>query len=172
MCLHTLTFSRRKTLAIFSQKLPKYSLVSYSSDKVTCPSVNQSQDQGGSPSLLDEANQGSSCPSVHCVLGMRSIPSTNNNGGGLAFKSSLDLLLKEKETRFPSVNQFSLSVMSDSLRPHGLQHARPPCPSPTPGVHSNPCPSSGWCHPTISSSIVPFSSCLQSFPASWSFQMS
>ena len=68
--------------------------------------------------------------------------------------------------------QFSRSVLSDSLRPHGLQHARPPCPSPTPGVYSNSCPLSQWCHPTISSSVVSFSSCLQSFPASGSFQMS
>ena len=69
-------------------------------------------------------------------------------------------------------NQFSCSAMSDSLWPHGLQHARPPCPSPIPGVYSNSCPLSWWCHPTISSSVVPFSSCLQSFPASGSFQMS
>ena len=62
--------------------------------------------------------------------------------------------------------------MSDSLRPHGLQHTRPPCPSPTPGVCSNSCPLSWWCHPTISCSVVPFSSCLQSFLASESFQMS
>ena len=68
--------------------------------------------------------------------------------------------------------QFSRSVVSDSLPPHGLQHARPPCPSPTPGVYSNSCPSSWWCHPTVSSSVVLFSSCLQSFPASGSFQMS
>ena len=68
--------------------------------------------------------------------------------------------------------QFSRSVMSDSLQPHKSQHTRPPCPSPTPRVHPNPCPSSQWCHPTISSSIVPFSSCPQSFPASGSFQMS
>ena len=68
--------------------------------------------------------------------------------------------------------QFSHSVVSDSLRPHELQHARPPCPSPTPRVHKNPCPLSRWCHPTISSSVVPFSYCLQSFPASRSFQMS
>ena len=68
--------------------------------------------------------------------------------------------------------QFSHSVMSDSLRPHELQHARPPCPSPTPGVHSNSCPSSRWCHPAISSSVVPFSSCPQSLPASESFPMS
>ena len=68
--------------------------------------------------------------------------------------------------------QFSRSVMSDSLRPHGLQHARPPCPSPAHGVYSNSHPSHQWCHPTISSSVVPFSSCLQSFPASGFFQMS
>ena len=67
--------------------------------------------------------------------------------------------------------QFSCSVMFNSLRPHGLQHARPPCPSPTPGSYSNSCPLHRWCHPTISSSVVPFS-CLQSFPASGSFQMS
>ena len=59
-----------------------------------------------------------------------------------------------------------------TLRPHELQHARPPCPSPTPGVHPNPCPLCQWCHPTISSSVVPFSSCLQFFPASRSFQIS
>ena len=73
--------------------------------------------------------------------------------------------------RFSSVH-FSHSVMSDSLQPHESQHARPPCPSPTPGVYANPCPSSRWCHPTILSSVVPFSSHLQSFPASGSFPMS
>ena len=62
--------------------------------------------------------------------------------------------------------------MSNSLWPHGLQHARPPCPSTAPGAYSNSCPSSWWCHPTISSSVVPFSFCLHSFPASGSFQMS
>ena len=72
---------------------------------------------------------------------------------------------------FSSV-QFSCSVLSDSLLPHGLQHARLACPSPTPGVYSNSCPFSRWCHPTISSSVIPFSSRLQSFPASGSFQMS
>ena len=75
------------------------------------------------------------------------------------------------EVVFSSV-QFSPSVVSDSLRPHEPQHTRPPCPSPTPGVHPNPCPSSWWCHPTISSSVIPFSSCPQSFPASGSFPMS
>ena len=68
--------------------------------------------------------------------------------------------------------QFSRSVVSDSLRPHESQHARPPCPSPTPGVHSDSCALSRWCHPTISSSVIPFSSHLQSFPASGSFPMS
>ena len=68
--------------------------------------------------------------------------------------------------------RISHSVMSNSLRPHESQHARPPCPSPTPRVHSNPRPSSRWCHLAIYSSVVPFSSCLQSFPASGSFQMS
>ena len=67
--------------------------------------------------------------------------------------------------------QFS-SVVSDSLQPHGLEHTRPPCPSPTPGIYSNSCPLSRWCHPTISSSVVPITSCLQSFPASGSFPMS
>ena len=62
--------------------------------------------------------------------------------------------------------------MSNSLQPHGLQHARLPCPSPSPGVGSNSCPLSWWCHPTISSPVIPFSSCLQSFPASGSFPMS
>ena len=69
----------------------------------------------------------------------------------------------KKQVQFSSV-----TVMSDSLWPHVLQHTRPPCPSPTPGTCSNSCPSSQWCHPTISSSAVPFSSCLQSFPASGS----
>ena len=68
--------------------------------------------------------------------------------------------------------QFSCSVVSDSLPPHESQHARPPCPSPTPGVHSDSCPSSRWCHPAISSSVVPFSSCPQSLPTSESFPMS
>ena len=68
--------------------------------------------------------------------------------------------------------QYSHSVVSDYLRPHEPQHARPPCPSPTPGVHPNPCPLNQWCHPTISSSVFPFSSCPQSFPVSGSFPMS
>ena len=84
--------------------------------------------------------------------------------------SSLYILDINPHLCFGSV-QFSRSVMSDSLRAHELQHARPPCPSPTPGVHSNSRPSSQWCHPAISSSVVPFSSCPQSFPSE-SFPMS
>ena len=72
----------------------------------------------------------------------------------------------------PTPAQFSRSVVSDSLRPRGLHHTRLPCPSTTPRACSNSCPSSQWCHPTISSSVIPFSSCLQSFPASGSFPMS
>ena len=68
--------------------------------------------------------------------------------------------------------QFSRSIVSNSLRPHESQHARPPCPSPTPGVYPNSCPLSWWCHPATSASVVPFSSCPQSFPASGAFQMS
>ena len=78
-------------------------------------------------------------------------------------------LLFPKGFRFSSL---SCSVMSDSLRPHGVQHTRPPCPSPTPRVYPDSCPLSRWCHPTISSSVLPFFSHLQSFPASGSFQMS
>ena len=84
---------------------------------------------------------------------------------------SLNATLRYYSVQFSSV-QFNCSVVSDSLRPHELQHARPPCPSPTPGVHPNPCPLSRWCHSTISPSVIPFSSCPQSFPASGSFPMS
>ena len=81
-------------------------------------------------------------------------PSEVDNGQLRAFIEADPL----KITQFSSV-QFSRSVVSDSLQPHELQHARPPCPSPTPGVYSNSCPSSWWCHPAISSSVFPFSSC-------------
>ena len=74
------------------------------------------------------------------------------------------------DTSISSV-QFSRSVLSNSLQPHESQHTRPPCPSPTPGAYSNSCPSSQWCHPAISSSVILFSSCPQSLPASGSFPM-
>ena len=83
----------------------------------------------------------------------------------------LDWMKHKLESGFSSV-QFSRSVVSNSLRPHEPQHTKPPCPSSTPGVYPNSCPLSQWCHPTISSSVVSFSSRLQSFPTSGSFQMS
>ena len=81
---------------------------------------------------------------------------------------------KKLEKNLPSSSsvQFRHSVMSDSLRPHQSQHARPPCPSPTPRVYSNSCPLSRWCYPAISSSVIPFSSCPQSLPASGPFPTS
>ena len=81
-------------------------------------------------------------------------------------------IVNQPDLEIGSSVQFSCSVVSDSLRPHELQHTRPPCPSPTPRVYPYSCPLSGWCHPTISSSVIPFSSRPQSFPASGSFQMS
>ena len=98
---------------------------------------------------------------------MRSWWSDPQSTLGLVFADCIELL-----HLWLSSDQFSHSVMSDSLRPHGVQHTMLPCPSPTPGVCSNSCPSSRWCHPTISFSVVPFSSCLQSLPASGSFPMS
>ena len=83
----------------------------------------------------------------------------------------MSLMVTTRQNLYSSV-QFSHSTMSDSLWPHELQHARPPGPSPTPGVYSNSCSLSRWCHPTISFSVIPFSSCPQSFPASVSFQVS
>ena len=87
----------------------------------------------------------------------------------LLFCTSVEIMIM---AIFDDYIQFSLSVVSDALQLHGLQHARPPCPSPTPRACSNSCPLSWWCHPAISSSVIPFSSCLQSFPALGSFQMS
>ena len=88
----------------------------------------------------------------------------------MGFRNSLHIF----QPSHPSVSsvQFSCSVLSDSLQPHEPQHARPPCPSPTPGVYPDSCPLSWWCHSTISSSVIPFSSCPQSFPASGSFEVS
>ena len=90
---------------------------------------------------------------------------------GIHISGTSGAFITDKHSKFSSV-QFSRSVVSDSSWPHEPQHTRPPCPSPTPGVQPNPCPSSRWCHPTISSSVILFSSFPQSFPASGSFQMS
>jgi len=87
-------------------------------------------------------------------------------------ENSREVAQKSKNRASTSSVQFSCSVVSDSLRPHESQHSRPPCPSPTPGVHSDSRPLSQWCHPAISSSVVPFSSCPQSLPASESFPVS
>ena len=95
------------------------------------------------------------------------LPSPGIETGSPALQvDSLPAELPEKPKSTISSVQFSRSVVSDSLWPHELQHARPPCPSPTPRVHSDSHPSSQWCHPAISSSVVPFSSCPQSLPAS------
>ena len=91
--------------------------------------------------------------------------------GNLTVYSRLHTMISNQGIALFSV-QFSRSVVSDFLRPHESQHARPPCPSPTPGVHSDSHPWNQWCHPAISSSVVPFSSCPQSLPASESFPMS
>ena len=107
-----------------------------------------------------------SCKSIAIVL----YPSGTATGEGSPGCKALIFSLVAF-SQFSSV-QFSRSVVSDSLRPHESQYARPPCPSPSPGVHSDSCPSSPWCHPAIPSLVVPFSSCPQSLPASESFPMS
>ena len=100
------------------------------------------------------------------------VDSSENLDNGVRFKRpSIPTRYTWCALQFSSV-QFSLSVVSNSLQPHESQHTRPPCPSPTPGVHSDSRPSSQWCHPAISSSVFPFSSCPQSLPASKSFPMS
>ena len=101
---------------------------------------------------------------LHVCLGVRNIHSIIE---GMPESRAFNLISCVKYCTV----QFSRSVVTDSLRPHGLQHSRPPCQSPTPRVYSNSCPLSPWCHPAISSSVVPFSSCLQSFLSSGSFQM-
>ena len=101
----------------------------------------------------------------------------NVNTSGIYFQNALQIYSDYPSFKYNKqlklfIFQFNHSVVSDSLWSHESQHARPLCPSPSPGVYPNSCPLSWWCHPTISSSVVPFSSCPQSFPASESFQMS
>ena len=112
---------------------------------------------------------------THSSILAGKIPCIEETGGLQPMRSQRSQALTydfpSEGLQFSSV-QFSHSVMSDSLQPHGLQHARPPCPSPTPRVYSNACPLSCCCHPTISSCVVSFSSHLQSFPASGSFPVS
>ena len=106
-----------------------------------------------------------------CILSIIPTETELDPVGLLGTKAFLCPLLWVPNGRFSSV-QFSRSVVSDSLSPHEPQHSRSPCPSPTAGVYPNPCPLSQWRYPTISSSVIPFSSWAQSFPASGSFQMS
>ena len=101
--------------------------------------------------------------------GMKSPGKANHLG---KYKDGFSYHLSLCKIQLMASVQFSHSVLSDFLQPHEPQHARPPCPSPTPGVYPNSCPLSWWCHPAISSFVVPFSFCPQSFPASGSFQMS
>ena len=100
---------------------------------------------------------------------MKTFPNLNHP---LDFTDAGDPSLRKLMMLWFSSVEFSRSIMSNSLQLHGLQHARLPCPSPTPGAFSNSCPLGQWCHPTISSSVIPFSSCLQSFPSSGSLPMS
>ena len=100
---------------------------------------------------------------IHCII---------KKAGEFQKKKNLVLLYWLYQSLWLCSFQFNCSVMSNALQPHGPQHTRPPCPSPTPRVYSKSCPLSRWCHPTISFSVVCFSSCLQSFPASGSFQKS
>ena len=114
-------------------------------------------------------------PDLHRLISIESVMPSNHLILCLPFSSLLQSLPAsgsfQMSQLFASV-QFSHSVVSDSLRPHESQHARPPCPSPSPGVHSHSCPLIRWCHPAISSSFIPFSSCPQSLPGSESFAMS
>ena len=113
--------------------------------------------------LLEELPEGSGSLSLHLYP---------RRYRGWSCCSHLAIMWNLQDTHyFLHSVMFSSSVMSDSLWPHEMQHARPPCPSPNPGVHQNPCLLSQWCHPTISASVTPFSFCPQSFPGSGSFQM-
>ena len=121
-------------------------------------------------SLWPEASQGS-LSHGHC-LWLNTSHRPTPKGSAPSGRGAPTFFSANKEVPPRASVQFSCSVMSDSLWSHGLQHARPPCPSPAPGVYSNSCPLSRWCHATTSSSVVPFSSRLQSFPASGSFPVS
>ena len=122
------------------------------------------------------------CPPLPPLTPTPSLKSENPRKGSDMSRVSHPLLItqvnlvvlgKGRKRLIPFLSvQFSRSVVSDCLRPHESQHARPPCPSPAPGIYSNSCPSSRWCHPTTSSSVIPFSSCPQSLPSSGSFPVS
>ena len=128
---------------------------------------SESEVTQSSLTLRDPMDCSPPCSSIHGIFQARVL-----ERGAIAFSSISTLLKFKKKKKQTWSVQFSRSVMSTSLRPHGLHQARLPCPSPTPRAYSNPCPLSRWCHPTIPSSVIPFSSRLRSFPASGSFQMS
>ena len=135
---------------------------------------SQSREPGFSPwsgNMIPCATTMIQCSQINKYFKMHNIY-VNRNGQRTLRKYTDGQQARGKLLRHHYSVQFSHSVVSDSLQPHESQHARPPCPSPTPGVHSNSCPLSWRCHPAISSSVVPFSSCPQSFPASESFPMS
>ena len=138
----------------------------------SCPTLCDSIDYSPSSSSVHRDSPGKNTR-VSCHALLQGICLTQGSNPGLPHCRLIFLPadLPGKPPQEHSSVQFSHSVMSDALRPYGLQHTRLPCPSPTPRVYSNSCPLSWWCHPTISSSVVPFS-CLQSFPASGSYQMS
>ena len=138
----------------------------------SCPTLCDSTDYSPSSSSVHRDSPGKNTR-VGCHALLQGICLTQGSNPGLPHCRWIFLPadLPGKPPQEHSSVQFSHSVMSSALRPYGLQHTRPPCPSPTPRVYSNSCPLSWWCHPTISSSVVPFS-CLQSFPASGSYQMS
>ena len=125
-------------------------------------------------SMARPSRWGTPCALLSLLLCPTALPLSSHQGwnqlGAISPRlQKVELGLPEK---YVISAHFSCSVMSDFLRPHGLQQARLPSPSPTPRACSNSCPLSWWCHPTISSSVIPFSSCFQSFPVSWSFSVS
>ena len=138
----------------------------------SCPTLCDSTDYSPSSSSVHRDSPGKNTR-VGCHALLQGMCLTQGSNPGLPHCRWIFLPadLPGKPPQEHSSVQFSHSVMSNALRPYGLQHTRLPCPSPTPRVYSNSCPLSWWCHPTISSSVVPFS-CLQSFPASGSYQMS
>ena len=148
---------------------------------------NQSEVAQSCPTLSDLMDCSLPGSSVHGILQARVLPHTpcqklkwfrgiwvkcGNLPPSISpskhFSLVVTLLHNSRHICIHQFSKFSYSVVSDSLQPHESQHARPPCPSPTPRIHSNSCPSSQWCHPAISSSVVPFSSCPQPLPASGS----
>ena len=146
--------------------------------RATCPGSTSgwAPSEGCKPTLCVPCSRWEGCsggPQSSYIIFQSStvfIGETEKSLGSLPAPPSVTFrVFSRTEVQFSSVQLLS---WSESLRPHGLQHARPPSPSPTPGVYSNSCPLSWWCHPAISSSVVPFSSCLQSFPASGTFPMS